>query len=47
MKMLRSRLYDKMEQERSAAIAADRKSQVGIRVTEANVSEHIIFRRAE
>ena len=29
MKMLRSRLYDKMEQERSAAIAADRKSQVG------------------
>lgn len=29
MKMLRSRLYDKMEQERSASIAADRKSQVG------------------
>ena len=29
MKMLRSRLYDKMEQERNAAIAADRKSQVG------------------
>lgn len=29
MKMLRSRLYDKMEQERNASIAADRKSQVG------------------
>lgn len=29
MKMLRARLYDKMEQERSAAIAADRRSQVG------------------
>ena len=29
MKMLRSRLYDMMEQERSASIAADRKSQVG------------------
>ena len=29
MRMLRSRLYDKMEQERNAAIAADRKSQVG------------------
>ncbi len=29
MKMLRSRLYDKMERERNAAIAADRKSQVG------------------
>ncbi len=29
MKMLRSRLYDMMEQERNASIAADRKSQVG------------------
>ena len=29
MKMLRSRLYDRMEQERNASIAADRKSQVG------------------
>ena len=29
MKMLRSKLYDIKEQERSAAIAADRKSQVG------------------
>ncbi|MEG2584599.1 MAG: peptide chain release factor-like protein, partial [Oscillospiraceae bacterium] len=29
MRMLRSRLYDKMEHERSSAIAADRKSQVG------------------
>ena len=29
MKMLRSRLYDKMEKERSESIAADRKSQVG------------------
>ncbi len=29
MKMLRTRLYDKMEQERIASIAADRKSQVG------------------
>ena len=29
MKMLRSRLYEKMEQERNASIAADRKSQVG------------------
>lgn len=29
MKMLRSKLYDMKEQERSAAIAADRKSQVG------------------
>ncbi len=29
MKMLRSRLFDKMEQERNASIAADRKSQVG------------------
>ena len=29
MRMLRSRLYDQMEQERNAAIAADRKSQVG------------------
>ncbi len=29
MKMLRTRLYDKMEQERNASIAADRKSQVG------------------
>lgn len=29
MRMLRSRLYDKMEQERNASIAADRKSQVG------------------
>lgn len=29
MKMLRSRLYDKMQQERNDAIAADRKSQVG------------------
>ena len=29
MKMLRSRLYEKMERERSESIAADRKSQVG------------------
>jgi len=29
MKMLRTRLYDMMEQERNASIAADRKSQVG------------------
>ena len=29
MKVLRSRLYDMMEQERNASIAADRKSQVG------------------
>ncbi len=29
MKMLRSRLFDMMEQERNASIAADRKSQVG------------------
>lgn len=29
MKMLRSRLYEKMERERSKSIAADRKSQVG------------------
>ena len=29
MKMLRSRLYDMMERERNASIAADRKSQVG------------------
>lgn len=29
MKMLRSRLYDKMERERNESIAADRKSQVG------------------
>ena len=46
MKILRSRIYDVMEEQRHKEITDERKSQVAA-VTEVNVSEHTTFLKAE